>query len=98
MTIYIKNQKLPKTAIYLGYDLVTTYYILKNRLSCKDNFAKKAVIDTFDYIVLNTSIEKLLLYLIGNAKIMGITIPNTPLLWSVLRKTYKKILSPFKSM
>lgn len=66
--------KLPKTSPIITYDLVTSYYILKRRLSC--DVAKKAVIDTLDYIVENTSPEKILLYLLGNAKIMGITIPN----------------------
>ena len=79
-----KHQKLPKNSLFLNYDLVTTYYILKNRGSCKENVAKKAVIDTFDYIVSHTSIEKLLLYLIGHAKIMGITIPDTRLSWYVV--------------
>lgn len=73
-----KNQnelyELPKTSTIIAYDLVTSYYVLKRRLSC--NVAKKAVIDTLDYIVQNTYPEKVYLYLLGNAKIMGITMPN----------------------
>ena len=72
-----KEYKLPKTSFIIGYDLVTTYYVLKNRLSCKDYFAKKAVIDTLDYIVEHAPVEKLLLFLLANARIMGITLPNT---------------------
>ena len=77
------TQTLPDNTMFLCYDLVTTYYILKNRLSCRDNFAKKAVIDTFDYIVNNAPIEKLFLYLLCNAKIMGITLLDSSIEWSV---------------
>ena len=58
-----QEYNLPPTSFHIGYDLVTTYYILKNRLSCKENVAKKAVIDTLDYIVEHTSKEPLMLVL-----------------------------------
>lgn len=48
---------------------------MKNRL-CKENFAKKAVIDTLDYIVNNASQEKVLLFLLCHSKIIGITKKN----------------------
>ena len=76
-----REHQLPNTSFAVGYDLITTYYILKKRLSC--NVAKKAVIDTLDYVVENASNEKILLYLICHAKIIGVTIPDTPIGWSL---------------
>jgi len=78
---------LPEDTFSVAYDLVTSYYVLKNRtafalkhqLACsQDFFAKKTVIDTLDYLYENTPLEKLLLYLWCNARIMGLNILNTP--------------------
>lgn len=70
---------LPSTSSIMCYDLVTTYHVIKNRLSWKnEKFAKKAVIDTLEYIYNNAKTEKVLLYLWCNAIIMGINILNTP--------------------
>ena len=63
-----------KELIY--YDLVTTYHILKTRLSCStydSKFAKKAVIDTFDYMYTYLDdVDEILVYLRAHASIMSI--------------------------
>lgn len=66
---------LPEGTSNVGYDLVTTYYVLKNRMSCDDQgFAKKTVIDSLDYIYQNAKDETLFLYLLCNGFMMGIHI------------------------
>lgn len=68
---------LPDGSIIITYDLVTIYNVLKNRKSCKmESFAKKAVIDSLDYMHDHTQPEKLYLYLLCNAKIMGFNTEN----------------------
>jgi hypothetical protein len=50
-TVYHDNSKLYNNAIVHGYDLVTTYYVLKSRESCmkfNKGFAKRVVIDTLE--------------------------------------------------
>lgn len=70
------ERTLPDNAFSAGYDLVTSYYIFKNRLSCnKNTFAKKTVIDTLEYVYSQTDPLKLLFYLMCNASIMGINVP-----------------------
>lgn len=68
---------LPDGTYSIGYDLVTTYYLLKNRLSCgNQGFAKKVVLDSLDYIYQNANAETLFLYLLCNGFMMGINIPS----------------------
>lgn len=75
---------LPDSSMIIGYDLITTFYVLKNRLSCQhENFAKKAVIDTLEYVYNNATPEKVLLYLWCHAMIMGIYIPDTPTIFYI---------------
>jgi hypothetical protein len=66
---------LPENSIILCYDLITSYYILKERSQCK-HFSKKIIIDSLNYLCEHANTQKILLYLWCNAMIMGIQIPN----------------------
>lgn len=74
------------TKVYQNYDLLTSYHILRNRKVCPQvsSFAKKAVVDTFDdwytYAINSFDTESLatfLVYLLGNAHIMGIPVDES---------------------
>jgi hypothetical protein len=57
------------------YDLMTTYYCLSERLSCvgvNSNYAKNKILEMFDETTRICDYEDLLIYLRGNAQIMGI--------------------------
>lgn len=59
----------------VGYDLVTTYYVLKARASCAtyfSGFAKKAIIDTLDSLYNSEATHELLVFLRANAAVMGV--------------------------
>jgi hypothetical protein len=58
----------------LGYDLITVYYILSERQSCMSfysGFAKKTVLDTFEYISSTYDRYRLLNYLLAHQVIIG---------------------------
>lgn len=57
------------------YDLMTTYYCLNERLSCVNinlNYAKDKVLEIFQDNICSLDYEDLLVFLRGNAQIMGI--------------------------
>jgi hypothetical protein len=63
------------------YDLMTTYYCYRDRISCMnlDNeYAKNKVIDYFEDTMTSVDYEDALVFLRTNAKIMGINVKGFP--------------------
>lgn len=62
---------------FLYYDLLTTYYVLKERTSCMNidpNYAKNKVLEMFNDNIKSQNNDNLLVYLRANSKMMGIHI------------------------
>lgn len=71
------------------YDLITTYYCLSERVSCvniNSNYAKNKVLKMFGDAIRSCDYEDLLVYLRGNAQIMGIYVKGFD---EIYESTYK---------